>query len=64
MLFAASLATSNLPPSPGLPLQVWGASPGQESCRCGANAQGEDGGGEEEEGGAGEDEEEQGGGRG
>ena len=46
----------------GLPLQVWGASPGQESCRCGANAQGEDGGGEEEEGRAGEEEEQGGGG--
>ena len=41
---------------------MWAAPPGQQSCRCGDTAEGEDGGGEEEEGGAGEEEEEQGGG--
>ena len=40
---------------------MWAAPPGQQSCRCGDTAEGEDGGGEEEEGGAGEEEEEQGG---
>ena len=38
---------------------MWGASPGQESCWCGATAQGEAGGGKEEQGGAGEEEEEE-----
>ena len=40
---------------------MWAAPPGQQSCRCGDTAEGEDGGGEEEEGGAGEEEEEEGG---